>query len=86
MNGARKWQMIATAGLVLAAAWTGPACGDFYCSPRVKVPGTNFGATPMGGTISPDGLNIGCGADRAPGSFWSGLIDDVRIYNRVVKP
>ncbi len=31
-------------------------------------------------------LNIGCGTDLAPGSFWSGLIDDVRIYSRVVKP
>ena len=28
-------------------------------------------------------LTIGGGKDLAPGSFWSGLIDDVRIYNRV---
>ena len=32
------------------------------------------------------GLNIGCGANFEPGTFWSGLIDDVRIYNRAVKP
>jgi hypothetical protein len=32
------------------------------------------------------GLNIGCGNSMAPGSFWSGLIDDIRIYNRVVYP
>jgi hypothetical protein len=32
------------------------------------------------------GLNIGCGKNLEPGSFWSGLIDDVRIYNRTVKP
>jgi len=32
------------------------------------------------------GLNIGCGADQAPGSFFSGLIDDVRVYNQAVKP
>ena len=31
-------------------------------------------------------LAIGAGKDLAPGTFWSGLIDDVRIYNRVVKP
>ncbi len=31
-------------------------------------------------------LNIGCGADQGPGTFFSGLIDDVRIYNRVVRP
>jgi len=32
------------------------------------------------------GLSIGCGKDMAPGSFWQGLIDDVCIYNRAVKP
>ena len=32
------------------------------------------------------GLNIGCDKDMAPGSFFSGLIDDVRIYNRAVRP
>ena len=31
-------------------------------------------------------LNIGCGKDLAPGTFGSGLIDDVRLYNRAVKP
>ncbi len=31
-------------------------------------------------------LNIGVGKDRRPGSFWSGLIDDVRVYNRAVQP
>lgn len=31
------------------------------------------------------GLNIGCGKDLAAGTFWSGLIDDVRLYTRVVK-
>jgi len=33
-----------------------------------------------------EGLNLGCGANLEPGSFFSGLIDDVRIYNRAVKP
>jgi hypothetical protein len=32
------------------------------------------------------GLNIGCGKDMAPDTFFSGLIDDVRIYNRAVRP
>ncbi len=31
-------------------------------------------------------LAIGAGKDLAPGTFWSGLIDDVRIYSRAVKP
>jgi len=34
---------------------------------------------------STNGLYIGGARDLTPGSFWSGLIDDVRIYNRVVK-
>ncbi len=32
------------------------------------------------------GLYIGTGTAMEPGSFWSGLIDDVRIYNRAVIP
>lgn len=32
------------------------------------------------------GLQIGAGSALAPGTFWSGLIDDVRIYDRAVKP
>jgi hypothetical protein len=31
-------------------------------------------------------LIIGAGSTLAAGTFWSGLIDDVRIYNRAVKP
>ncbi|MCP4608884.1 MAG: M28 family peptidase [Planctomycetes bacterium] len=32
------------------------------------------------------GLYIGAGSDLEPGAFWSGLIDNVRIYNRAVAP
>ena len=35
---------------------------------------------------SDNGLYIGCGKNMEPGTYWSGLIDDVRIYNRVVYP
>jgi hypothetical protein len=35
-------------------------------------------------TISDGSLMIG--ASRDPGTPWSGLIDDVRIYNRIVRP
>jgi hypothetical protein len=35
---------------------------------------------------SDGGLHIGAGKNLEPGSFWSGLIDDVRIYNRAVTP
>jgi 7,8-dihydropterin-6-yl-methyl-4-(beta-D-ribofuranosyl)aminobenzene 5'-phosphate synthase len=36
--------------------------------------------------VSQNGLYIGTGKAMEPGTFWTGLIDDVRIYNRVVKP
>jgi hypothetical protein len=32
------------------------------------------------------GLNIGCGKNQAPGSYWSGWIDDVRVYDRAIQP
>jgi hypothetical protein len=35
---------------------------------------------------SGNGLYIGADKNMNPGTFWSGLIDDVRIYNRAVKP
>ena len=35
---------------------------------------------------STEGLYLGAGGTLTPGTFWSGLIDDVRIYDRAVKP
>jgi hypothetical protein len=35
---------------------------------------------------STHGLYLGVGSNLAAGTFWSGLIDDVRIYDRVVQP
>ena len=33
-----------------------------------------------------NGLYIGCGKNMQPGTYFSGLIDDVRIYSRAVRP
>ena len=33
-----------------------------------------------------NGLYIGCGKNMEAGAYWSGLIDDVRVYNRAVRP
>jgi len=40
--------------------------------------------TTLAGTYT--GLHLGAGSTLAPGSFWSGTIDDVRIYDRAVRP
>ncbi len=42
--------------------------------------------TQDGLTDSANGLYNGTGNAMAPGTYFSGLIDDVRIYNRVVIP
>ena len=42
---------------------------------------------PLNEVSLPEGeLIVGAGGSLEPESFWSGLIDDVRIYNRAVKP
>ena len=33
-----------------------------------------------------NGLYIGTGQAMAPGTYFSGLIDEVRIYNRAISP
>ena len=35
---------------------------------------------------SENGLYIGAGKLMQPGTYWSGMIDDIRIYNRAVSP
>ena len=42
--------------------------------------------TPDGLSSSETGLLIGAGKGLISGTFFSGLIDDVRIYNRAVEP
>ncbi|UCD30561.1 MAG: hypothetical protein JSV03_08880 [Planctomycetota bacterium] len=44
------------------------------------------GDTQPGMVSSRSGLYIGAGGSRGEGTFWSGLIDDIRIYNRAVRP
>ena len=48
---------------------------------------SEVGRDAHGGLQGSEGsLAIGVGNDLAPGTFWSGMIDDVRIYDRVVTP
>jgi hypothetical protein len=44
-------------------------------------------ASPLSGLASTEGgLYFGASGSLAPDAFWSGLIDDIRIYNRAVSP
>jgi hypothetical protein len=42
--------------------------------------------TQAGLPSSTSALYIGAGSKLAAGSFWSGLIDDVKVYDHAVKP
>ncbi len=42
--------------------------------------------TPGGVVPSTNGLYLGAGSKLGAGTFWSGLLDNVRIYNRAVQP
>ena len=42
--------------------------------------------TQPGFASSEGGLYIGTGKDMTLGTYWSGLIDEVRVYNRAVRP
>ena len=42
--------------------------------------------TQSGLAASTGGLYIGAGSNMTPASFWKGLIDDVRVYDRAVTP
>ena len=64
----------------IALVWDGTSRSLF-------VDGTLVATDEQGSLVScTGGLNIGCGTDTTPASFFTGLIDDVRIYNRAVKP
>ena len=54
---------------------------------RLYVDGEEVATDTQNGLASSDGkLVLGAGSHLADGTFFTGLIDDVRIYNRAVKP
>jgi hypothetical protein len=64
----------------IAVTWDGSAC-------RLYVDDALAAEKPQDQvTGSSGGLVIGCGRTMAPATFFTGLIDEVRIYNRAVKP
>jgi CubicO group peptidase (beta-lactamase class C family) len=49
--------------------------------------GTEVAKDTQPGLLGSDkGLYIGTGGAMLPGTYWSGLIDDIRIYDRAVRP
>ncbi|MBN2133721.1 MAG: hypothetical protein JW741_29740 [Sedimentisphaerales bacterium] len=61
-------------------AWDG-AIRRLYVDDVLVAEGADVGLEDCTG-----GMNIACGKLMAPATFFSGLIDDVRIYSRVVQP
>ena len=54
---------------------------------RLYVDGVIVAEDSQTGLVSSNGgLYIGCGKGMEPGTYFSGLIDDIRIYNRAVGP
>jgi hypothetical protein len=80
-----KW--LSSSGAITDGNWhrVGVVCSGTTCTLCVDdkevATGTRSKLTSTSGTLS-----IGATGKLTPGSFWSGLIDDVRIYNRVVQP
>ncbi len=64
----------------LGFTWDG-ATRSLYVDDVLVAEDTQTGLTGCSG-----GPHIGCGKNMTPGTFYTGLIDDVRIYSRVVSP
>jgi len=64
----------------VAFAWDGSTRSLYVDDVLVAEDAQNELASSFGG------LNIGAGHNMAPDTYWTGLIDDVRIYNRAVRP
>ena len=64
----------------ISIVWNG-LCRALYVDGILVAEDTQHGLGSSDG-----GLNIGCGSNAAAGTFFSGLIDDIRIYNRAISP
>ena len=42
--------------------------------------------TQTGSGASASGFNIGVGKNYLPGTYWSGMLDDIRVYNWTISP
>ncbi|MHC4517188.1 MAG: LamG-like jellyroll fold domain-containing protein [Planctomycetota bacterium] len=65
----------------IALVWDGDA-RSLYVDDLLAAQDTQAG----GPAKCSGGLNIGCDRNMTPATFFTGLIDDIRLYNRAVKP
>ena len=65
----------------IGLVWSGTRRSLYVDGQEVASDASDFGRISASG-----GLHLGAGSTLGPGTFWSGLIDDVHIYNSVVYP
>ena len=83
----RKGKPLVSAAVIADGAWHRVGLVWDGSNRKLYVDAIEVAKDTQAGLVgSTGGLYIGGGANLAPGAFWSGLIDDVRMYDRVVKP
>lgn len=86
-SGGRDSRDIVSAAVVTDGDWHRIAFTWDGSLRRLYVDGVLVAEDAQSGLAGSSGqMLLGCGRDMAPGSFWSGLIDDIRVYQRVVIP
>jgi hypothetical protein len=86
-SGARSAKALYSGGIITDGMWHHIAFTWDGFSRRLYVDDVLVAEDTQDSLAASSGdLIIGAGKSLASGSFWKGLIDDVRIYNRAMKP
>ena len=83
MGGTFGGELYGTAALV-ANAWTHLAATYDGTTMRLYVNGMEVASRPQTGNIATSTNPLQIGGDSIYGQYWSGRIDEVRIYNRAL--
>jgi L-ascorbate metabolism protein UlaG (beta-lactamase superfamily) len=86
LKGGRSARALKSSVSIINGAWHHVGLVWDGSNRILYVDDAEFKDTQVGLPAATDGLIIGAGNATSPGTFWKGLIDDVRIYDRVVKP
>ena len=86
-SGTRSAKVLYSDAIITDGTWHRVAFAWDGSSRRLYVDGVLVAEDTQDGLTAASGnLTIGAGATRAADTYWIGLIDDVRIYNRAVRP